>query len=185
MATTKKSPAKKKTTTPAKPKSAPKPAKKPATTAKAAPPKAAAPKKASATSAAGAGSRLRPWTLKTPPGTSEFEAYEDPSATPPALVVRVGKTELRYHLRCIDDLHAMLLAHGDWMPLGGADEQKPAAEGSVEAWARSTENPVKGWYGLKKGLRGRFAVYVPPVLEKLSLVELEHGPKNNRVRAAD
>ena len=153
MATTKKSPAKKKTTTPATKKSAPKPAKKPATTAKkAAPPKAAAPKKASATSAAGAGSRLRPWTLKTPPGTSEFEAYEDPSATPPALVVRVGKTELRYHLRCIDDLHAMLLAHGDWMPLvfkgGGGSyarlfdgSEKPVSWDNIPWMMRSVATP--------------------------------------------
>ncbi|MBL8608975.1 MAG: hypothetical protein JNL38_16735 [Myxococcales bacterium] len=151
-------------------------------------PKKAAPQKASsapAKPAAGAGSRQKPWKLKTPPGTSEFLAFEDPQATPPALVVQVGKTELRYHLRCVDDLLAMLLAHGDWMPLGGADEQKPALEGSVEAWARSETNPVKGWYGLKKGLRGRFGVYVPPVLEALGLVELEHLPKNNRVRARE
>lgn len=124
-----------------------------------------------------------PWTLKTPPGTSEFVAYRDESLDPPALVVKVGKTELRYHLRALDDLHAMLKKHGDWMPLGGADEQKPAPEGSVEAWGRSPKNPVKGWYGLKKGLRGRFGVYVPPVLEALGKVELEHLPKNNRVRA--
>jgi hypothetical protein len=131
----------------------------------------------------GPGTREQPWSLKTPPGSSEFEAFRDEALDPPALVVRVGKTELRYHLRCIDDLHAMLVAHGDWMPLGGADEQKPAADGTVEAWARSPKNPVKGWYGLKKGLRGRFAVYVPPVLEALKLAEVEHQPKNNRMRA--
>lgn len=137
------------------------------------------------TKSAGAkpGTADSPWQLTTPPGSSEFEAYRDAAADPPALVVQVGKTQLRYHLRCIEDLHAMLKKHGDWMPLGGADEQKPAAEGSVEAWGRSTQNPVKGWYGLKKGLRGRFGVYVPPVLEALGLVELEHGAKNNRVRA--
>lgn len=129
------------------------------------------------------GTSASPWKLKTPPGTSAFEAWRDESLDPPALVVKVGTTELRYHLRCIEDLHAMLMKHGDWMPLGGADEQKPAADGSVEAWARSPKNPVKGWYGLKKGLRGRFGVYVPPVLEALGLVELEHLPKNNRVRA--
>ena len=129
------------------------------------------------------GTKDQPWTLQTPPGSSEFTAYRDETLDPPALVVRVGKTELRYHLRCIDDLHAMLKKHGDWMALGGADEQKPAADGTVEAWGRSTKNPVKGWYGLKKGLRGRFGVYVPPVLEQLGLVELEHQPKNNRVRA--
>lgn len=131
----------------------------------------------------GTGTSGDPWKLKTPPGTSEFEAYRDERADPPALVVQVGKTQLRYLLRCIDDLHAMLKAHGDWIALGGADEQKPATEGTVEAWARSPDNPVKGWYGLKKGLRGRFGVYVPPVLEALGMVELEHQPKNNRVRA--
>src|SRR5204863_8567315 len=99
------------------------------------------------------------------------------------LVVRVGKTELRYHLRCIEDLHALLKARGDWVPLGAADEQKPAAAGTVEAWGRSPETPVRGWYGLKKGLRGRFGMYVPPVLEKLGLAEVEHNPKNNRMRA--
>ncbi len=129
------------------------------------------------------GTKANPWKLKTPPGTAEFEAYRDEEADPPALVVQVGKTQLRYHLRCIDDLRAMLEKHGDWMPLGGADEQKPAAEGTVEAWGRSETNPVEGWYGLKKGLRGRFGVYVPPVLEALGLAEVEHNPKNNRMRA--
>jgi hypothetical protein len=131
----------------------------------------------------GAGTAASPWKLKTPPGTAEYEAWRDETLDPPALVVKVGKTELRYHLRCVEDLHAMLKKHGDWIPLGGADEQKPAAEGTVEAWGRSDKNPVKGWYGLKKGLRGRFGVYVPPVLEVLGLVELEHNSKNNRVRA--
>jgi hypothetical protein len=132
---------------------------------------------------AGEGTKARPWSLKTPPGTSEYEAYREEAATPPALVVQVGKTQLRYHLRCIEDLAAMLAQHGDWMPLGAADEQKPAADGTVEAWGRSEDNPVKGWYGLKKGLRGRFGMYVPPVLEALGLAEVEHQPKNNRMRA--
>jgi len=109
--------------------------------------------------------------------------YRDETASPPTLVCQVGKTELRYHLRCLDDLHAMLKAHGDWMDLGGADEQKPAPDGTIEAWARAENNPVGGWYGLKKGLRGRFGVYVPPLMEVLGLVELEHKPKNNRMRA--
>ncbi len=121
--------------------------------------------------------------LKTPPGQSEYLAFRDEALDPPALVVQVGKTELRYHLRCLDDLHAMLAAAGDWVPLGSADEQKPAAEGTVEAWGRSDSNPVGGWYGLKKGLRGRFANYVPPVLEVLGLAEVEHNPRNNRMRA--
>ena len=139
----------------------------------------AAPSKA----AAGQGTRDSPWTLKTPSGQSGFTAYRDPALDPPALVVQVGSTELRYHLCCLDDLLKMLKAHGDWMPLGSADEQKPAAAGTVEAWARSADNPAKGWYGLKKGLRGRFGNYVPPVMEVLGLVEVEHNPKNNRMRA--
>lgn len=131
----------------------------------------------------GSGTRQSPWVLKTPPGTSEFEAFRDEALDPPALVVRVGTTELRYQLRGLDDLHQMLKRRGDWMPLGSADEQKPAADGTVEAWARSAKNPVGGWYGLKKGLRGRFAMYVPPVMEVLGLAEVEHLPKNNRMRA--
>ncbi len=130
-----------------------------------------------------AGTPETPWELKTPPGTSGFLAWRDTTLEPAALVVQVGKTQLRYHLRCIDDLHAMLKVHGDWMPLGSADEQKPAADGTVEAWGRSMSNPVKGWYGIKKGLRGRFGMYVPPVLEALGLAEVEHNPKNNRMRA--
>lgn len=133
--------------------------------------------------AKGSGTADKPWELQTPPGTAEYQAYKDEAADPPALVVQVGKTQLRYHLRCIEDLHAMLKKNGDWMLLGSADEQKSAAEGTVEAWGRSDANPVKGWYGLKKGLRGRFGMYVPPVLEALGLVELEHNPKNNRMRA--
>jgi len=129
------------------------------------------------------GTKEDPWVLKTPPGTSEFIAYRDQTLTPPALVVVVGKTELRYDLRCIDDLHAMLKSHGNWMLLGSADEQKPPAKGTVEAWGRSPKNPVGGWYGLKKGLRGRFGMYVPPVLEVLKLAEVEHNPKDNRMRA--
>jgi hypothetical protein len=129
------------------------------------------------------GTPTDPWSLKTPPGSSEYQAWRDESADPPALVVQVGKTQLRYHLRAIDDLHAMLAEHGDWMPLGSADENKPAAEGTVEAWARSQENPVGGWYGLRTGYRGRFGMYVPPVLEELGLAEVEHNARNNRMRA--
>lgn len=131
----------------------------------------------------GSGTREDPWVLKTPPGRSEFQIYRDPEGDPPALVCQVGTTELRYHLRAIEDLHAMLQAHGDWVELGNADEQKPTKPGTVEAWARSDDNPVGGWYGLKKGLRGRFGNYVPPVLEELGLAEVEHNPRNNRMRA--
>lgn len=136
-----------------------------------------------AADAKGSGTREDPWVLKTPPGTSEYLMWKDESADPPALICQVGKTSLSYQLRCLDDLHAMLKAEGDWLLLGSADEQKPAADGTVEAWARSAENPVGGWYGLKKGLRGRFAMYVPPLMEALGLAELEHQPRNNRMRA--
>ncbi|HYP61474.1 MAG TPA: hypothetical protein VEQ36_13680 [Thermomicrobiales bacterium] len=131
----------------------------------------------------GDGTRANPWRLKTPPGTSEYEMYRDESADPATLVCVVGTTTLGYQLRSIEDLHAMLKEHSDWMPLGAADEQKPAAEGTVEAWGRSPDNPVGGWYGTKKGLRGRFGMYVPPLLERLGLAELEHNPRNNRIRA--
>jgi len=131
----------------------------------------------------GNGTREDPWLLKTPPGSSEFTAFRDEALDPPALVVQVGTTELRYDLRCLDDLHAMLKEHGDWVLLGSADEQKPAADGTVEAWGRSSANPIGGWYGLKKGLRGRFGMYVPPVMEALGLAEVEHNPRNNRMRA--
>ncbi len=124
-----------------------------------------------------------PWILKTPPGTSEYTMYLADIDSMHVLVCTVGKTILYYDARCIDDLYAMLKDARDWVELGGADEQKPAKEGTVEAWGRSPTNPVKGWYGLKKGLRGRFGVYIPPLMEELGLCEVEHNPKNNRMRA--
>lgn len=133
--------------------------------------------------ASGSGTREDPWRLTTPSGTSAYTMYRDESSEPPSIVCQVGSTQLRYRLRAIDDLHRMLKAHGDWMVLGSADEQRPAAEGTVEAWGRSPANPVGGWYGLKKGLRGRFGMYMPPLLEALGLAEVEHNPKNNRMRA--
>jgi hypothetical protein len=132
----------------------------------------------------GSGTQADPWQLTTPPGTSAYSIYLDPDAEPPILVCMVGKTKLTYLARCLDDLKTMLTAAGDWVPLGGADEQKPAPEGSVEAWGRSAENPVGGWYGQKKGFRGRFGVYIPPLMEELGMAELEHNPRNNRMRAA-
>jgi hypothetical protein len=134
-------------------------------------------------SAMGIGTREHPWMLKTPSGSSEYQMYKDESANPPSLVCTVGKTVLLYQLRCLDDLQVMLKARNDWMPLGSADEQKPAAEGTVEAWGRSPKNPVGGWYGMKKGLRGRFGMYIPPLMEALNLADVEHNPKNNRMRA--
>jgi hypothetical protein len=129
------------------------------------------------------GTKSDPWRLKTPPLTSEYEMYREEREGRMAIVCVVGKTTLLYDARAIDDLHAMLEAHGDWMELGSADEQKAAKPDTVEAWARSSENPLGGWYGLKKGLRGRFGMYMPPLLETLGKAEVEHHPRNNRMRA--
>jgi hypothetical protein len=131
----------------------------------------------------GAGTPEDPWVLTTPPGKSEFQAWRDETLDPPALVCQVGSTRLSYDLRCLDDLDAMLRAHGDWMLLGSADENKPAPAGSVEAWARSADNPLGGWYGLRKGYPGRFGNHVPPVLEAPGRAEVEHNPTKNRMRA--
>ncbi len=131
----------------------------------------------------GKGTKDDPWRLKTPPLASEFTIFRDETVDPPLLVCQVGSTKLTYLARVIEDMHAMLKRHGDWMPLGAADEQKDAADGTIEAWGRAKTNPVGGWYGQKKGYRGRVGMYLPPLLEALGLVELEHNPKNNRVRA--
>jgi hypothetical protein len=133
--------------------------------------------------AQGTGTKDDPWVLKTPPGTSDYSMYKDESADPPAIVCQVGSTQLKYHASAIDDLHAWLKKQGDWVPLGAADEQKPVTDGTVEAWGRSASNPVGGWYGLRKGYRGRFGMYMPPLLEALGLAELTHDPRNNSMRA--
>lgn len=130
----------------------------------------------------GSGTADDPWILKTPSLSSDYKAWRDETTSPPALVVQVGATVLSYRLACLDDLTAMLTEHGDWMPLGNADEGKPVQPGTIEAWARDPKNPVGGYYGLRKGYRGRFANYVTPVLELLGRVELEHGARNNRAR---
>ncbi len=129
------------------------------------------------------GTKENPWKLKTPPQTSEYEMYKDVKDGKDIIVCTVGKTVLHYDYRALKDLHTMLKKHGDWMELGSADEQKPAKEGTVEAWGRSESNPVGGWYGLKKGLRGRFGMYIPPLMEELGMAEVEHNPKNNRMKA--
>lgn len=125
-----------------------------------------------------------PWLLKTPPLTSDYTMHRDVKDGKDVLVCTVGKTVLLYDARCLDDLQAMLKAHGDWIELGSADEQKDAKPGTVEAWGRSPDNPVGGWYGLKKDLRGRFGMYLPPLMERLGLAEVEHNPRNNRMRSA-
>ena len=129
------------------------------------------------------GTKEDPWVLTTPPGSSEYVMYRDEEPDPPQLVCQVGSTELAYQLRAIDDLHAWLVEQREWVLLGATDEQKPAAEGTVEAWGRSADNPVGGWYGLRKGYRGRFAMYLPPLLEALGLAELTHDARNNKMRA--
>jgi hypothetical protein len=133
--------------------------------------------------APGSGTKDDPWQLTTPPGSSDYTMYRDEAGDPPAIVCQVGSTILKYDLRAIDDLHAWLTEQGDWVPLGAADEQKDAAAGTVEAWGRSESNPVGGWYGLRKGYRGRFGMYMPPLLEALGLAELTHDARNNSMRA--
>ena len=130
-----------------------------------------------------AGTKEDPWELSTAPGTSKYTMYADQGADPPTLVCQVGSTKLTYQLRCIDDLVLWLIEQGDWVPLGAADEKKPAEEGTVEAWGRSPDNPVGGWYGLRNGYRGRFGMYLPPLLEALGRAELTHDARNNRMRA--
>ena len=131
----------------------------------------------------GDGTKASPWKLTTAPGSSSYEMYRDEASNPPALVCVVGSTTLKYHLSAVDDLAAWLRAQGGWVPLGAADEKKDAAEGTVEAWGRSAGNPVGGWYGLRNGYRGRFGMYLPPLLEVLGLAELTHDPRNNSIRA--
>ena len=133
--------------------------------------------------AMGGGDAKDPWRLQTPPMTSDYLMHREVRGGRDVLVCTVGKTVLMYDARCLDDLHAMLKARGDWVELGSADEQKDAKPGTVEAWARAPDNPIGGWYGLKKGLRGRFGMYVPPLMERLGLAEVEHNPRSNRMRA--
>jgi hypothetical protein len=129
------------------------------------------------------GTKDKPMKLKTPPLTSEYTMHVEDKDGKEVLVCTVGKTVLLYDLRCLDDLYTMLKKHAGWMELGSADEQKPAKEGTVEAWGRSSKNPVGGWYGLKKGLRGRFGMYIPPLMEKLGLAEVTHDAKGNKMKA--
>jgi len=131
----------------------------------------------------GSGTKDDPWELLTPPLKSGYTIYRDDAAEPPILVCQVGSTKLTYLARVLDDLPAMLATHGDWMELGSKDEKQATKLGTVEHWARSEDNPVGGWYGQRKGYRGRVANYIPPLLEALGRVELEHKARGNRVRA--
>ncbi len=129
------------------------------------------------------GTKDDPWTLKTPPGTSAYTMYRDDDADPALIVCQVGSTKLTYQARAIEDLAAWLHKQGDWVSLGSADEGKDPAPGTVEEFGRSASNPVGGWYGIRKGYRGRFAMYLPPLLEELGLAEVTHDARNNRMRA--
>jgi hypothetical protein len=131
---------------------------------------------------AGSGTKDDPWTLTTAPGSSTYTMHRDETSDPPALVCQVGSTTLKYHVSAVDDLHAWLVEQGDWVDLGAADEKKDAKPGTVEAWGRDESNPVGGWYGLRKGYRGRFGMYLPPLLEELGLAELTHDARNNKLR---
>ncbi|MEO5710137.1 MAG: DUF6855 family protein [Nocardioidaceae bacterium] len=131
----------------------------------------------------GTGTTDDPWALSTAPGSSAYTMHRDDAADPPVLVCQVGTTTLRYDARAVEDLHAWLLEQGDWVDLGAADEKKDAKAGTVEAFGRAEDNPVGGWYGVRNGYRGRFGMYLPPLLEELGLVELTHNARNNRVRA--
>ncbi len=131
---------------------------------------------------AAAGTKDNPWKLKTPPLSSTYEMYRAVKDGKDVIMCIVGKTTLIYNAACLADLQAMLKKHGDWMELGSADEQKTAKEGTVEAWGRSESNPNGGWYGLKKGLRGRFGMYIPPLMEKLGLAQVTHEARGNKMR---
>ncbi|UTW63665.1 hypothetical protein KFE98_05835 [bacterium SCSIO 12741] len=124
-----------------------------------------------------------PWILKTPPQSSTYEMYVDEKDGEEIIVCTVGKTVLHYRYRCLEDLHKMLTDHGDWILLGSKDEKQDTKPDTVEHWARSADNPVGGWYGLKKNFRGRFAMYIPPLMEELGLAEVEHNKRNNRMKA--
>lgn len=129
------------------------------------------------------GSKENPLKLKTPPLSSEYTMHVDEKDGQEILVCTVGSTVLHYDIGAINDLHTMLVKHGDWMELGSKDEKQDTKEGTVEHWARSDHNPKGGWYGLKKNFRGRFAMYIPPLMEALGLAELTHEKRGNKMRA--
>lgn len=129
------------------------------------------------------GTKENPLTLKTPPLSSEYTMHVAEKDGQEILVCTVGKTILHYDIRCLADLHEMLVKHGDWILLGSKDEKVPTKEGTVEHWGRSPKNPIGGWYGLKKNFRGRFGMYIPPLMEHLGLAEVEHNKRNNRMKA--
>jgi hypothetical protein len=124
-----------------------------------------------------------PWKLKTPPGTAEYTMHIEEKDGKEVLVCTVGKTVLLYDIRCITDLHTMLKKHGDWMDLGGADEQKPAKEGTVEAWGRSEKNPCERLVRFEEGIAWPLRCVPAAVDGSAGLAEVTHEAKGNRMRA--
>ncbi len=129
------------------------------------------------------GSKEKPLRLKTPPQSSEYTMHVDEKEGLEILVCTVGSTVLHYDIRCLNDLHSMLKKHGEWMELGSKDEKQETKERTVEHWGRSASNPVGGWYGLKKNFRGRFGMYIPPLMEALGFAEVTHEKRGNQMRA--
>ncbi|MEJ1221123.1 DUF6855 family protein [Sediminicola sp. 1XM1-17] len=129
------------------------------------------------------GTKENPLHLKTPPLSSDYTMHVDQKDGKEILVCTVGKTVLHYDIRCIDDLYQMLKEHNDWVDLGSKDEKQESQKGTVEHWGRSPENPIRGWYGLKKNFRGRFGMYIPPLMEALGLAEVTHEKRGNKMRA--
>jgi hypothetical protein len=128
------------------------------------------------------GVKESPLALKTPPLSSDYTMHVDDKEGKEILVCTVGKTILHYDIRCLEDLHAMLKQHGDWIELGSKDEKQPTVEGTIEDWGRADSNPIGGWYGLKKNFRGRFGMYIPPLMEALGLAEVTHDKRGNKMR---
>ena len=128
------------------------------------------------------GTKEKPLVLKTPPLTSEYTIHIEEKNGVDILVCTVKKTILHYDIRCIKDLHQMLKENDDWILLGSKDEKAEAKIDTVEYWGRSKDNPISGWYGLKKGFKGRFGMYIPPLMEHLGLAEVEHNKRNNRMK---
>lgn len=98
-------------------------------------------------------SKENPWDLKTPPESSAFQMWIDNKNEEEVIVCQVGSTKLYYKLQAIDDLHKMLMKHGDWMLMGSKDDKAESKEGTVEHWARSNKNPIGAWYGIRKAYR--------------------------------
>jgi hypothetical protein len=101
------------------------------------------------------------------------------------IITSQNNFKFRYRLCALKDLLVWLKDNcgGKWVYLGSRGEEETPKEGTVEKWARSSTNPVGGFYGITPGRKGRFASYIPSILEYYCFVEIEHKPQNNRIRA--